>query len=413
MLDQKQFLLALKQICEEKGISEKQVMETIESALAAAYRKDYGNKLQNIKVDFDHSGGNTKLYDVKTVVEDIPEIEENEEEENKKEALENDKKNKDEKEEKNIDEEEIKKFNPKTEIQLSEAKEIKKTYKIGDQIITKLETPDEYGRMAAQTAKQVIIQKLREAERDTIYDNIKEKENKVVSGVIQRYDYRCVFVTVDKATAILQPEYQIKNERYEVGNQMKFFIVAVNQTIRGPEIILSRRSEEIIKELFILEIPEISSKTVEIKKIAREAGERAKVAVISNDDSVDPIGSCIGQRGNRIQTIINELNGEKIDIIEYDKNIEKFIMNSLSPAKILALKIDEKNHSAIAKVKADQLSLAIGKGGQNVRLAAKLTEWKIDIEEMKEKEKDDKKPKKKKEESSKAKDKDEKKDKEE
>ncbi|NCF75269.1 MAG: transcription termination/antitermination protein NusA [Xanthomonadaceae bacterium] len=389
MLDQKQFSLALKQICDEKGISEKQVMETIESALAAAYRKDYGNKLQNIKVNFDPNTGDTKLYDVKTVVEDIPEETNENDDDNNKES--NFKKEKDNpltsKKNENFhskEDEIIKKFNPKTEIQLKEAQKIKKSYKIGDQIITKLKAPNEYGRMAAQTAKQVIIQKLREAERETLYDNIKKKENQVVTGIIQRYNRGYVFVTIDKATAILPPEYQMKNERYDVGNQMKFYIVSVNKTIKGPEIILSRRNEKILEELFFLEIPEISSKIVEIKKIAREAGERSKVAVISNDKSIDPIGSCIGQRGNRIQTIINELNGEKIDIIEYDENIEKFIMNSLSPARISGLKIDEKNHLAIAKVKADQLSLAIGKGGQNVRLAAKLAEWKIDIEEVKE-----------------------------
>lgn len=399
MLDQKQFASALKQVCDEKGLQESQVIETIESALAAAYRKDYGNKLQNIKVEFNPENGDTKIYDVKTVVEDLPEEEKRELEE-KTESEGEEKEKKIEMEEKKAepksiapeeashsealkDGEEVKKFNPKTEIQLSDAKKIKKTAKIGDEIITKLEQPEGYGRMAAQTAKQVIIQKLREAERNTIYDETKDKEGKVVNGVIQRYERGLILVGIGRATAILPHEHQIKNESYNIGSQMKFYVVAVNQTIKGPEIIVSRRNEEILKELFSLEIPEISSGVVEIKGIAREAGERSKVAVFTEDKSIDPIGSCIGQRGNRIQTIINDLNGEKVDIIEYSNNVEKFISNALSPAKISSIKTNKENNIATIEVKADQFSLAIGKGGQNARLAAKLTGWKIDIIEDK------------------------------
>jgi transcription termination/antitermination protein NusA len=399
MLDQKQFSLALKQICEEKGISEKQVLETIESALAAAYRKDYGNKLQNIKVEFSPEDGSTKIYDIKTVVEDMPEEEEIEESQDQKE----DKQGKDDKTKEKTkkegsssaetmaDEEEVRKFNPKTEIQLTDAKEIKKKYKIGDEIITKLEKPEGYGRMAAQTAKQVIIQKLREAERHTLYEEMKDQAGKVINGVIERYDRRFVSISIGRATAFLPPEEQIRGEMYNVGAQMKFYIVSVEENAKGPRIIVSRRNEEILKELFYLEIPEISSGVVEIKAIAREAGERSKVAVSTEDSSIDPIGSCIGQRGNRIQTIINELNGEKIDIIEHSDDAEQFIQNSLSPAKITSAKINEKENQAIVQVKSDQFSLAIGKGGQNVRLATKLTNWKIDIEEIKDKAKKEEK----------------------
>lgn len=377
MLDQKQFSSALKQICDEKGLSEQQVLETIESALAAAYRKDYGNKLQNIKVEFNPEDGSTKIYDVKTVVEDLPEEEittEEETEETSEEINEI---------EETEDGEIIKKFNPKTEIQLSEAKAIKKSIKIGDELVIKLEQPDDYGRMAAQTAKQVIIQKLREAERSTVYDEVKDKEGTVVNGVIQRYDRGNVLVSIGKAVALLPQDQQIRNESYNIGNQFKFFVVSVKQTIKGPEIIVSRRSEEILKELFSVEIPEISTGVVKINSVAREAGERSKIAVSTDDKSIDPIGSCIGQKGSRIQTIINDLNGEKIDIIEYSSNVEKFIANALSPAKISSIKIKEDTGTAIVSVRNDQFSLAIGKGGQNARLAAKLTGWKIDIVEDK------------------------------
>ncbi len=354
MLDQKQFSLALKQICDEKGISAEQVIETIESALAAAYRKDYGHKMQNIKVKFNPETGETKIYEIKTVVEDIdPESGE----------------------EKKLG---------KGEITLSEAKKIKKDIQVGEEIVEPLEAPAGYGRMAAQTAKQVIIQKLREAERNTIYEEMKEKEHTVVNGVIQRYDRRGVSVTIGRASAFLPPEYQIRNEMYRPGAQLKFYIVSVEKTPRGPEIILSRRSEEILRELFSLEIPEIANGTVEIKAIAREAGERSKVAVKSNDEAIDPIGSCIGQKGSRIQTIINELNGEKIDVIEYADDPDQYIRHALSPAKIAFLELNEKEKEAFIKVAPDQFSLAIGKGGQNVRLAAKLTGWKIDIQELKE-----------------------------
>lgn len=386
------------------------VVTTIESALAAAYRKDFGEKNQNVKVEFDTETGNSKVFDVKTVVEDMPieeELEGGEEtekegrqkkDEAQKEKLEvrsqkskvkddgtvEGKKTKDEKEAgEGEEEEEVRKFNPRTEIQISDIKKIKKTAKVGDEIKTKLEVPGEFGRMAAQTAKQVIIQRLREAERDMIFNEFKDKEREVLGGVVQRREGRIVLVDLGKAVGVLPGDEQIFNEQYKPGARIKVFVKEVRVGSRGPEIILSRTSDEILKKIFYLEIPEISNGLVELKAVAREAGARSKVAVAAASDNIDPIGACVGQRGARIQTIISELGGEKVDIIQYDEDLGKFISNSLSPAKILSIDIDEKERKATVKVNADQLSLAIGKGGQNVRLAARLTGWKIDIAENK------------------------------
>ncbi|MDD5071235.1 MAG: transcription termination factor NusA [Patescibacteria group bacterium] len=404
---------AIKQICEEKGLDEKSVVATIESALAAAYRKDFGEKNQNIKVEFDTETGKSKVFDVKTVVEDLPpeEIEENVEtqnlaSENLASPIDAPKKTKKTKkkdvETQNLasdaetsdvgttgqSEEETpvveeKKFNPKTEIQISDAKLIKKTAKVGDEIKTKLEVPAAYGRMAAQTAKQVIVQRLREAEREMVFGEFKDKEKEVVSGMVQRREGRFVLVDLGKTVGYLPTEEQIFGENYNPGERIKVYIKEVRLGSKGPEIILSRTSEEILKKVFYLEIPEISNGLVDLKAVAREAGSRAKVAVSTDSENVDPIGSCVGQRGSRIQTIISELGGEKIDIIQYDENPSKFIANALSPAKIVSIKLDEKEKKAFVKVVAEQLSLAIGKNGQNARLAARLTGWKIDIGEAK------------------------------
>ncbi|MBT4122201.1 transcription termination/antitermination protein NusA, partial [bacterium] len=381
------------QICEEKNISFESVLETIEAALAAAYRKDFGEKNQNVKVNFDVVSQDMDVYDIKTVVEDmdLEELEKQREEyEAKREAGEE------------IDESEIKRFNPKTEIMLAEAKENKAKAKIGDEIKTKLEVPDEFGRMAAQTAKQVIIQRLREAERENIFAEFKEKEGSIVTAVIQRREGRMVYLDIGHTLAVMNQDGQVMSEKYTSGQRLRVFIVSVEMTPKGPEILVSRTHSDLVKELFKSEVPEISSGIVEIKAIAREAGMRSKIAVSSNQDTIDPVGSCVGQRGTRVQTIITELGGEKIDIIEWHKNPEKFITNALSPAKVESLKLNEKEKTVLVNVKDDQLSLAIGKSGQNVRLAAKLTEWKIDIEgaeniakeESKEEVEDDKKEKK-------------------
>lgn len=373
-MEQVSIMSAIKQICAEKNLSVESVLETIETALAAAYRKDFGNKLQNIKVKFNPETGASEVTDVKTVVEDMPEEEEVLEEEGAKEKEEKEKSAEGEE-----DEEEKRRFNPKTEIQLTEAKKIKKGAKIGDEIITELEIPDAYGRMAAQTAKQVIIQKLREAERINLFDDFKSKEGTIMSGVIQRHEPHRVLIDMGKTAAILPREEQINNERYNAGEHIKVLIMSVNLGAKGPEIIVSRSHPDIIKKFFTLEIPEIDSGIVEIKGIAREAGFRSKIAVSTDQEGIDPIGSCVGQRGTRIQTIINELGGEKVDIIEYDDDPGVYIANALSPAKVVSIEINEKEKSAIATVKEDQFSLAIGKEGQNVRLAAKLTGWKINI----------------------------------
>ncbi|MBI4811924.1 transcription termination/antitermination protein NusA [Candidatus Falkowbacteria bacterium] len=400
---------AIKQICDEKGLSYEAVIETIESALAAAYRKDFGEKNQNIKVEFDPETGKSKVFDVKTVVEDLTEEEKKELEERAKRRAavsagspqaraEDTPASFDNTQDKSLSmgvpasqsqaqeevaakegEEEVRKFNPRTEIQLSDAKEIKKAVKIGDEIKMKLTPPDAYGRMAAQTAKQVIIQRLREAERNMIFDEFKDKENEVVSGVVQRREGKIVLIDLGKAVGILPLEEQIYNERYNPGDRIKVFVKGVNLTSRGAEVILSRTSDEILRKVFYLEIPEVSNGLVELKAVAREAGSRSKVAVAALSENIDPIGSCVGQRGARIQTIIAELGGEKVDIIQHEDEPEKFIANSLSPAKIINIEINKDEKKAVVTVNEDQLSLAIGKGGQNVRLAARLTGWKIDI----------------------------------
>ena len=373
---------AIRQICEEKALEYDAVIETIESALAAAYRKDFGQKNQNIKVEFNDDILKSKIYDVKTVVEDMPEIDETEEEEKDEEEkteVKKDDKNTEEVKTETEPEEEVRKFNPKMEIEISDAKEIKKTIKVGDELKVKLEAPDAYGRMAAQTAKQVIIQKLREAEREMVFNEFKGKEGEVVGGVIQRREGRVILVDLGKSVGVLPNDEQLPGETYTSGERIKVYVKEVSLKPRGPEILLSRTSDEILKKVFFLEIPEIANGLIELKAVAREAGARSKVAVWTESENVDPIGSCVGQRGARIQTIIAELGGEKVDIIEYDEEPRAFISNALSPAKITNVEIDEENKKAKVYVSEDQLSLAIGKGGQNARLAAKLTSWNVDI----------------------------------
>jgi N utilization substance protein A len=363
---------AIQQICDEKNISLDAVVETIEAALAAAYRKDFGEKNQNVKVEFSLETGDMKVFDVKTVVEDVDlEAQENDiaEQEARRQNGEE------------IPEEElIKRFNPRTEIMLSEARLIKADAELNEEIWTKLEIPSNFGRMAAQTAKQVIIQRLREAERQTVFDEFKDREGKVIDAIVQRKEGRLVFVDIGRAMAIMPAEEQIPTENYKTGQRLKFYVVSVNLGNRGPEIIVSRAHEQLVKTLFNIEVPEISNGVVVIKSIAREAGLRTKIAVASTQENIDPIGSCVGQRGARVQTIINELAGEKVDIIEWKEDAKEFIANSLSPAKITSLELLEEEKLAHVFVVEDQLSLAIGKGGQNVRLAAKLTGWRIDID---------------------------------
>ncbi|MFH0853210.1 MAG: transcription termination factor NusA [bacterium] len=387
---------AIQQICEEKNISYESVLATIEAALAVAYRKDFGEKNQNIKAKFDVDSGTAQVFDVKTVVEDElkaqAEAEREERERLKEESgeegvktdkeKESDKKDDQAKESKDAKEDEevvAPRWDPKTMITLTEAKELKKDAALDEEIRTELFPPSAYGRMAAQTAKQVIVQRLREAERDTIFQEFKGKEGEIFSGVVQRVEGKMVLMDLGHATALMPPPEQVDREQYTSGLRMKIFIVSVNMTSKGPEIIVSRSHPEMVRRFFTVEVPEVQSGAVEIKALSREAGSRTKVAVFSDQKNIDPVGSCVGQRGTRVQTIIAELNGEKIDIIEWSNDPIKFISNALSPAKVLSIKLNEKEKSAVAEVKEDQLSLAIGKNGQNVRLAAKLTGWKIDI----------------------------------
>lgn len=372
---------AIRQICEEKNIPYESVIGTIEAALAAAYRKDFGEKNQNIKVEFIAETGGSRVYDEKTVVadelyDDAVRLLEEREKARAEGTLEKKELTPEEKER----EKELSLY-PKLHIALRDAKKIKKGVEAGEILRIELEVPAEYGRMAAQTAKQVIIQRLRETEREMVFNEFKEQQGKIVIATVQRMDGRLALLDVGKATAVMFPDDQIRTEFYRPGMRLKVYVKSVGLTPKGPEILVSRTHADIVAKLFESEIPEVASGVVEIKSIAREAGSRSKVAVYTADENIDPIGSCIGGRGARIQTIIAELGGEKIDVISYDADPAKFISNSLSPAKVLGLDINEKEKSAIARVAPDQFSLAIGRGGQNVRLAAKLTGWNIKVVE--------------------------------
>lgn len=370
---------AIQYLCDEKNLEYNSVLQAIESALAAAYRKDFGNKQQNLTVKFDPETGKMDVWDIKTVVEDIEEevLEKAQEELMARRA-------KAREEERELTDEEIAdlpRFNPKTDMMISKAKEIKKSAKLGDVLEIKLEIPSEFGRMAAQTAKQVIIQKIREAERTMVFGDFKKLEGQIITGTIQRAESRRVLVDLGKVAGILPSDQMIARDVYRPGARMKFLLSSVEMGARGPEIILSRSSVEFVKEIFKQEIPEIGDGLIEIKGIARDAGFRSKVAVFTADESIDPIGSCIGQRGGRINTIIEELGGEKIDIINYSEDAESYIAKALSPAKVSGIKLNEDEKSAEAFVKPEQFSLAIGRGGQNVRLAAQLTGWNIKVQE--------------------------------
>lgn len=384
---------AIKQICEEKNIPESSVIETIEAALAVAYRKDFGEKNQNIRVDFSVADGSSRVFDVKTVVEDAL-FEKFEAERLEREKLLAEGKLTEEEAAKaaktaeeplagpgtaEAGEEREPRFDPRKHIARAAAREGKPDAQPGEEIRTELFPPAAYGRMAAQTAKQVIIQRIREAERDMIFREYKDKEGKLINATVQRVEGRLVFVDLGHATAIMPPGEQMDREYYRPAQRIKVFVVAVNSTSKGPEIVVSRSHPELVRQLFAFEVPEIASGAVEIKAIAREAGSRTKIGVYSTQKNVDPVGSCVGQRGSRVQTVISELAGEKIDIVEWSDDPGKFLGNALSPAKVLSIKLDETQRLATAEVRNDQLSLAIGRAGQNVRLASKLTGWRIDI----------------------------------
>lgn len=334
-----EFIEALDQIEKEKGISKDILFDALEAALISAYKKNYGSA-QNVSIEIASETGEVKVFAKKEVTDEVKD--------------------------------------PLLQIDIIDAKVYNPVAKIGDVISIEV-TPKKFGRIAAQTAKQVVMQRIREAERNIIYEEFSGRETDIVNGIVQRFDKKNVIIDLGKIEVILPPNEQIATELYTQGNRIKVYILEVKKTTKGPQITVSRSHPGLVKRLFELEVPEVYDGVVEIKGIAREAGSRTKIAVHSNDENVDPVGACVGPKGARVQAVVEELMGEKIDIIKWDKDIEKYILNALSPAQVLKVEIEENNKIARVIVDEDQLSLAIGKEGQNARLAAKLTGWKIDI----------------------------------
>lgn len=334
-----EFIEALEEIEREKGISKDIIFDALETALISSYKKNFGSS-QNVEVKIDRITGKVRVYAKKEVVEVVD--------------------------------------NDLFEIDIESARAIDDKYSIGDIVSIEI-TPKDFGRIAAQTAKQVVIQRLKDAERDVIYDEFIDRENEIITGMIQRLSKNNVFVDLGKTEGILPPSEQLEGEVYKQGDRLKLYILEVKKTTKGPQIILSRSHPGLVKRLFELEVPEIQEGVVEIYGISREAGSRTKIAVYSRDENVDPVGACVGLNGTRVKALVEELNGEKIDIVVWSTNIEEFIANSLSPSKVLKVEANEEERSATVVVPDYQLSLAIGKEGQNARLAAKLTNWKIDI----------------------------------
>ena len=342
-IDNKQLIVAIQELEKEKGIKKDYLLDSIESALLTAYKRNY-NSQENVKVVVDRETGASHLYSVKEVVEHAE--------------------------------------NPILQISLEEARKIDKEAQIDGTVDVEL-VPKNFGRIAAQTAKQVIIQKLREAEREIIYSEYSERKGEIVSGIIQKADQNIVVMDLGKVEGVMPAKEQIPTEKYHVNDKIKGYILDVEKGAKGvPQVIISRACPEFVKKLFEFEIPEIYEGVIEIKAVSRDAGSRSKVAVYSPNENIDPVGSCVGQKGVRIQNIINELNGEKIDVIEWNADLSIYISSALLPAQVMAVDIDEENRIAQVIVPDDQLSLAIGKSGQNARLAAKLTglsDWRIDI----------------------------------
>lgn len=334
-----ELIQALHEIETERGIPKAALIEAIKAALNTAYKKNFGTT-QNVSVEFNDLSGEVRVFSQKKVVEEVED--------------------------------------DRLEIEMAEAIELYPDCKTEDMVYVEA-TPANFGRIAAQTAKQVVIQKLREAERSLIYEEFLEREGEIVTGTIQRIESRTVYITLGRTEGIMLPSDQISGERYEIGQRIKAYIYEVKNTSKGPNIFVSRTNSYFLRRLFELEVPEIYDGVVEIKSIAREAGSRSKISVHSLDERVDSVGACVGPRGLRVQNIVSELDGEKIDIIKYDKEPEKYIANALSPAKVLAVYVNEEAKMATVVVPDYQLSLAIGKEGQNARLAAKLTGWKVDI----------------------------------
>ncbi len=338
-MDSAEFMEALKEIVKEKGIDEEVIYEAIETSLVSACKKNFGSS-QNVKVVMDRETGNIEVYAQKDVVEEVED--------------------------------------PQLQISLEEAKKINPIYEVGD-VVDFVVTPKNFGRISAQTAKQVVVQKFREAEREILFNQYISKEKEIVIGIVQRYEKKNVIVQLGKIDAVLAPNEQIPGEQYKFMDRIKVYVVEVKQTTKGPQIFVSRTHPELVKRLFEQEVPEVFDGTVEIKSIAREAGSRTKIAVYSKDPNVDAVGACVGQNGYRVNVIVNELCGEKIDIVNWSEDPKEFIAAALSPSKVLAVAINPDEQSARIVVPDHQLSLAIGKEGQNARLSAKLTGWRIDI----------------------------------
>src|SRR3989344_3529700 len=376
MFDLKVLHSALLQLEEEKGIPKEKILGAIEDALAAAYKKDYGKKGQIIKARFDFATGKVDFFKVKIVVDES--TARVTEESGDSVVAETQSEHLDGEEKKVL-------FNEEHHIWLPDAQKIKRDIKLGDEVTFPLEQKDDYGRIAAQTAKQVIIQRLREAEKISVLDEFLQKKGEIVTGTVQRVERGNVLIDLGRITALLPREEQIPGEYYRQGKRIKTLLLDVVETNRGVDLKLTRSNPNFLVKLFSIESPEIASGAVVIEAVAREAGLRSKIAVASYDENIDPVGSLVGQRGIRVNTVINELGGEKIDIIEWSEDPKTFITKALSPARIVNVAIvpsteeNELKHAKVA-VDADQFSLAIGKGGQNVRLAAKLTGWRIDIE---------------------------------
>jgi len=323
----------------EKGISREVIMDAMEAALISAYRRNF-NQAQNVRIDLNLGAGSMRVFARKEVVDEV--------------------------------------FDPRLEISLEDAQKINPNYEVED--IVELEvTPKDFGRIAAQTAKQVVTQRVREAERGIIYSEFIDREEDIMTGIVQRQDSKFIYVSLGKIEAILPTNEQMPNEHYKPHDRIKVFLTKVEKTTKGPQIFVSRTHPGLLKRLFEMEVPEIYDGTVEIKSVAREAGDRSKISVHSDNEEVDPVGSCVGPKGTRVQTIVNELKGEKIDIVKWSSDPTVFVANALSPSKVLEVIVNEEDKATTVIVPDYQLSLAIGKRGQNARLAAKLTGWKIDI----------------------------------
>ena len=333
------FMDAFRELGKEKGITPEVLFDAIEAALISAYKRNF-NSAQNVRVALDRQTGGYHVYAIKTIVETV--------------------------------ESDI------TEVSLAEARQLRADYEVGDILEVEV-TPANFGRIAAQTAKQVVVQRIREAERGIIYDEFANRESDIITGIVQRIENKNVFIDLGKTEAVLAPSEQIPGEEYVHGDRIKAYIIEVKKTSKGPQILVSRPHPGLLKRLFELEVPEIHDGIVEIKSVAREPGMRSKIAVYSKDEGVDPVGSCVGHKGLRVQAIVDELRNEKIDIVKWNADFAKYIANALSPAKVVSVAVNEEEKISRVVVPDYQLSLAIGKEGQNARLAAKLTGWKIDI----------------------------------